>query len=460
MPRRTRKNAVPQLPTFQAPPGVRIPKYRLHKVSGQAVVTLAGRDCYLGRFGSPESHGMYREAVGRWLAEGRRAPGETKDTPRSVAEVLLAFVRDAEARFAGRRGEARLIHRVKTAIRGVRELYGSTPAESFGPRALLAVRQHWVEHGYCRSSINDLVKIVKAAFKHAAKHELINPSVWHGLLTVEALRRGESTAREPRKVKPVPQTFIDDALPFMVPQVAAMVRLQLATGARPGEITMLRTCDLDTTEPVWRYTPAYHKAEAHHEREVFVGPKAQAVLRRWLRTDLEGFCFQPREARATLDAARRKARRTPLYPSHVRAQQRKRRQNPKRRPGDRYTVQSYRDAIWGACDKADRAARAEAGQPQCEQCAGRGRVKVDRQIDRPLLRSCRACGGSGFVGERLVPRWSPHALRHNFASVARAEAGAELARVLLGHAIGNLSVTERYAEVDTRGARALIAKIG
>ena len=34
---------------------VRTPSYRLHKPTGQAVVTLSGRDIYLGKYGSIES---------------------------------------------------------------------------------------------------------------------------------------------------------------------------------------------------------------------------------------------------------------------------------------------------------------------------------------------------------------------------------------------------------------------
>ena len=45
---------------------LRIPKYRLHKASGQAVVTLSGRDVYLGKHGSEESHARYHEEVSHW----------------------------------------------------------------------------------------------------------------------------------------------------------------------------------------------------------------------------------------------------------------------------------------------------------------------------------------------------------------------------------------------------------
>jgi hypothetical protein len=46
----------------------RIPKYRLHKPIGLAVVRLSGRDIYLARHGTPESQGRYRRAVAHWLA--------------------------------------------------------------------------------------------------------------------------------------------------------------------------------------------------------------------------------------------------------------------------------------------------------------------------------------------------------------------------------------------------------
>ena len=41
------------------------PSYRLHKPSGQAVVTLSGKDHYLGLYGSPESTEKYAALIVR-----------------------------------------------------------------------------------------------------------------------------------------------------------------------------------------------------------------------------------------------------------------------------------------------------------------------------------------------------------------------------------------------------------
>ncbi|MFC1757171.1 hypothetical protein ACFL2H_00165 [Planctomycetota bacterium] len=49
----------------------RIPSYRRHK-SGQARVTLNGRDHFLGLWNSEPSKKRYEEVVAEWLAGGRK----------------------------------------------------------------------------------------------------------------------------------------------------------------------------------------------------------------------------------------------------------------------------------------------------------------------------------------------------------------------------------------------------
>jgi hypothetical protein len=53
----------------------KLPSYRLHRPSGRAVVTLNGRDHYLGGWNTPESRTEYDRLIADWLAAGR---GQTK----------------------------------------------------------------------------------------------------------------------------------------------------------------------------------------------------------------------------------------------------------------------------------------------------------------------------------------------------------------------------------------------
>ena len=56
---------------------LRLPSYRRHKPSGQAVVTLTGKDYYLGRWNTKASRAEYDRLIGEWLAvlhQRRRTP--------------------------------------------------------------------------------------------------------------------------------------------------------------------------------------------------------------------------------------------------------------------------------------------------------------------------------------------------------------------------------------------------
>jgi len=49
-----------------------VPSYRLHKQSGQAIVTLNGRDVLLGAHGSAASKAEYDQRIAEWIANGRQ----------------------------------------------------------------------------------------------------------------------------------------------------------------------------------------------------------------------------------------------------------------------------------------------------------------------------------------------------------------------------------------------------
>jgi hypothetical protein len=50
----------------------RVPSYRRHKPTGQAVVTINGRDLYLGKWNSAASKDEYDRLIAEFLANGRR----------------------------------------------------------------------------------------------------------------------------------------------------------------------------------------------------------------------------------------------------------------------------------------------------------------------------------------------------------------------------------------------------
>ena len=72
----------------------RNPSYRRHQPGGQAVVTLNGRDFYLGRHDSKASRREYDRLTGEWLANGRRLSTTINNTPDiTVSELIASYWR-------------------------------------------------------------------------------------------------------------------------------------------------------------------------------------------------------------------------------------------------------------------------------------------------------------------------------------------------------------------------------
>lgn len=408
------------------------PSYRLHKPTGQGVVTLNGKDFYLGLHGTPDSREAYDRRIAEWYASGRQAiaiPAARKREAVTVNTVVAAFVAHAEGYYVDAAGHPTSeLACCRQAIRPLQRLYGQTSACNFGPLALKAVRQEMIRMGWSRKNLNKQVNRLRSLFKWAASQELIPASVFEALRTLGGLQPGRGGAKETLPIRPAAECDVEAVRPFVSRQVWALIQLQLLTGARAGELVKLRPVDINTSGDVWTYTPAKHKTAHHgHTRTIFIGPKGQEVVRPFLRgRPVDAFLFSPREAEAERREkmhAKRRESGTRLSCGNVPGSNRQ--AKPKHQPGDCYDVASYRRAIDRACDKADEWAKG-------------GRVIGD--------------------AERIVGHWHPHQLRHNAATYIRREFGLESSKVILGHR--SLDVTQLYAEADQEKARDAIRRIG
>lgn len=138
-----------------------VPTYRLHRRSGQAVVTLDGKDNYLGRMGSRESQAKYWKLIRTWLdrevAAGRRKlpKGEL------VCDRVLHYWRELLGKSRGKRGiyfregsktrppSAVGYHRmIKETLRALRTLHGLREVNDFDIKELDGVMKALLEWGY------------------------------------------------------------------------------------------------------------------------------------------------------------------------------------------------------------------------------------------------------------------------------------------------------------------------
>lgn len=275
---------------------LRTPSYRHHKPSDQAVVTLDGRDVYLGRYGTPQSRAEFDRLLAEWLSNGRRlpAPASAHGSDLSVNELALAYLAFADGYYTKRGKPTTEPESIRQTIKPLRRLYADTLAREFGPLQLKAVRQAMIDAGLCRNEVNKRTGRVVRLFKWAVGEGIVPPSLHHGLIAVSGLRRGRADVRESEPVKPVPDAFVDAVRPHVPPQIWAMVELMRLTGMRPQEVCLMRTIDIDRSGRVWTFTPETHKCEHHgRERRIYLGPVAQTILRPWLRAELTTYLFSP-----------------------------------------------------------------------------------------------------------------------------------------------------------------------
>ncbi|MDG2183923.1 MAG: site-specific integrase, partial [Mariniblastus sp.] len=123
---------------------------------------------------------------------------------------------------------------------------------------------------------------------------MIPAATYTSLRLVKGLKSGGTDEKESKPVKPIAPSIVFETLAHMGKIPSDMVRIQMLTGCRPGEVCMMRPCDIDRSSEVWLYTPKEHKTEhAGKVRVVFIGPEAQAILTPYLSRPSEKFCFSP-----------------------------------------------------------------------------------------------------------------------------------------------------------------------
>lgn len=408
-----------------ARPKAKAPARRYH-MSGQSVVTISGRDFYLGPHDSPEAIARYAALVTFYQQHGLTLPD---DFELATLDPQVAMMLGQSPMTATNQADQPILVRHVTALyrEHVKDKYkhagqekrrntrlcdqldkhaGDVPADQFGPVRLKAFRQTLVDEGLARKYVNRLTNCVVTMFKNAVAGELIDVATVERLKTLEPLRKGQTTAPEKDPIKPVPLAIVRATALHLSPIIKAMLRIQVATGMRPKELCMMRPCDIDRSGNVWIYRPSQHKTDwCGKEKAIPLIGDAREAVTEFLQRDPESYCFSPKEAMAWRHAQAAAKRVTPKSCGNRPGTNRKK--NPKIQPRDKYDSGSYRQAI-------TRAAKA---------------AKVER--------------------------WTPYQIRHLTATEVRAALGIEDARALLGHSTALM--TAHYAresvEAATRAAK-------
>ena len=266
-----------------------MPSYRYH-VSGQAVVTLGGKDFYLGPHNSPESHAKYLALVGEYQRNGLRPPEQEShqaDKPLTIAGLVADFKVNGVKRLTPSGNHRKSYERLATLL--VDE-HGDEPAAGFGPRKLEEIRSLFIASGNCRRYANEQTGMICRIFKWAVSRELVTPEQLVALQSLEPLKAGEAKDNPPRQ--PVDAETVKQTLPLLDTVVADMVKIQLATGCRPTELFSLVPAEVDRRGDEWVIRKRSHKTHHHGKvKNIPVVGFAKDILAKYLLRDADDLCF-------------------------------------------------------------------------------------------------------------------------------------------------------------------------
>ncbi len=377
-----------------------LPQMRCKKVrrkSGNvdqyAIVKINGKQITLGRWGTPEARQQYERLKAEVESLGCRAV----DPEYTVADLAADYLEWAEGYYQKDGKPTTSIYAARRSAKLIVELYGDTPAAEFGPRRFKTCRNKLIKRNLGVSTINDYMLKVVHAFRTAAGNELIPGTVAQDLALVSPLVAGRCKAKPSRRIPPAQRESIEKAAAHASTIIGDMMRLQLATGMRPGEVCSLRPCDLTELpeQGVTVYQPSSHKTQHHGKsRVVVLSLSAIKILKPYLSTtNATDYCFRPSEAMKECREKRKACRQTPEHQGNSEGTNRKHGRRL-RRVSAKYNAGSYRVAIHRACDRAG------------------------------------------------VQRFSPNQIRKSHAVEVRRKHSLEHAQAVLGHS--SLSTTERY----------------
>lgn len=189
-------------------------------------------------------------------AQLRALLGESPVSEYRVEDVTRIYRQKALPRYRKNRGRNISLGGLLDLID---DLFCDQPASSFGPKKLAKLRDELLAEGNSRKYINERIRYTIKIFNYALSQEMIEPDQIVALRSLEALKYGEAPEPPPREV--VTLEAIQCVLPELHPVIQSMLRIQVATGARPKEVFSIKPKDIDRSREVWWYRPGSHKTQ-------------------------------------------------------------------------------------------------------------------------------------------------------------------------------------------------------
>ncbi|MBN83793.1 MAG: hypothetical protein CMJ70_27025 [Planctomycetaceae bacterium] len=246
-----------------------------------------------GEYNSPESRAAFERSLGYYLTFGdvppwvigddvAPEPGPDRDGPigdrMTVAELCDKFTERRQREYSKWEWAS-----FCTAMARLCYVVGSRPANSITVPDLEDVRELFIRADNNLTTINGQITRIRAIFGWGKDRDYVERRVWLDLRALKRLRKG---ARPAKKVDPVPEEDYRATRDHLPLEGQYIIDALWHTGARSGELFKLLVGDVQKVRPdLWIYDlgDAHKTAHHGHQRIVYFGPEAIAVLERAMK---------------------------------------------------------------------------------------------------------------------------------------------------------------------------------
>lgn len=178
-----------------------------------------------------------------------------------------------------KRGKSSRVSQLRPTLRRLVAHFGRVPVNEFRSRKLREFRDLLIDYGLSRTNVNEQVNNIRYVFRWGVTEEYVQPDTMTSLDCLPPLPKG-CEVRESFAKGAVSLELVAQVLPDVPSPVDDMVRVQLSTGMRPGEVCNMEAEQISQdSDSLWIYKPPEHKTKhIGHERLVPIGRRAMAII--------------------------------------------------------------------------------------------------------------------------------------------------------------------------------------
>ena len=276
-------------------------------VTGQAYVRWYRHgqvfDRYLGKWGSPEAALAYRRFAAEWHAG---TPEDATASRLTVATLVLRYMEHVERYYVKDGRPTSEQAGFRAALKLLVELFGRELVREMKGRHIKVLQAELIAKRLALTTINQYASRVTRCFRWGVGEDLVPPNIAATLESVPNLQPGRSAAVETDPVMSVAEETVEATLPHLHANpgrrkvLTAMIRFQLLTGCRPGELCVMTPGAITRGKDLWCLAAIdknLHRQARRRPRLVWIGPKARKVLEPFLKDlqpDERVWSFPPR----------------------------------------------------------------------------------------------------------------------------------------------------------------------